>query len=1340
MAHASFPPEVVDIIGGYLLGLIIRPFGEDEVVTPHYNPAYCLLQRNFLGALLRLRAVQRALVQAPAVQAPAEPLPNPIQVFPLDLDMSFCKVPTNQLPEHPLLDYQLLQQPILKIYPERPQDVIQVCPYPMAVYVPVPAGEDMQDWKEYLCEVLWRAGSEQPVATPTDHSGLTRGAIKVQSEMFKAVLQSAGIAQVYVGRFGMKQLLLPSPQQVLNQIPHVPDAHTAMDIGLMARDENHVWLFGIRCSGHGVWHDRRNGFKWRVLPLVPGSQRNLGGFIYGSLEGKPHGSGPFGNDEGKAIQLYPLLHHTRLALTGLDPVWPSHMYHMINRKQALQDYTFQLLGRLHQATGGRFETRVRASAAQSLAELLPGAMLNLDYVKKLMETGLIQIKRISLQEFKAHVLAAWAWAEAGDCFGGMAAQGPDTNDPGQVALFKGKRVIYLNLLATLGFASGKWNTTLQEHISEPFVGAQADVHWIPAPHAAPARVPAARAMAAPALGPARPADIFLGGEELEDPARQRALRLISRAPAQPLQPAPPYEAPTPQEVSGITVADLCPEELIIESLLPDLKTRGKAGERGSGKPKFAYIGGWGPQDKATRISKGYDSRASMARAIWTWSSINWLGGGPRRAPGPEGDWLKLLSYWSMAPSSCSPGLEDEWKDLVASIQEAKTTWEEEEKEKRDRDRAEKASAGYRPIAANELVVVEAMAHASFPPEVVDIIGGYLLGLIIRPFGEDEVVTPHYNPAYCLLQRNFLGALLRLRAVQRALVQAPAVQAPAEPLPNPIQVFPLDLDMSFCKVPTNQLPEHPLLDYQLLQQPILKIYPERPQDVIQVCPYPMAVYVPVPAGEDMQDWKEYLYEVLWRAGSEQPVATPTDHSGLTRGAIKVQSEMFKAVLQSAGIAQVYVGRFGMKQLLLPSPQQVLNQIPHVPDAHTAMDIGLMARDENHVWLFGIRCSGHGVWHDRRNGFKWRVLPLVPGSQRNLGGFIYGSLEGKPHGSGPFGNDEGKAIQLYPLLHHTRLALTGLDPVWPSHMYHMINRKQALQDYTFQLLGRLHQATGGRFETRVRASAAQSLAELLPGAMLNLDYVKKLMETGLIQIKRISLQEFKAHVLAAWAWAEAGDCFGGMAAQGPDTNDPGQVALFKGKRVIYLNLLATLGFASGKWNTTLQEHISEPFVGAQADVHWIPAPHAAPARVPAARAMAAPALGPARPADIFLGGEELEDPARQRALRLISRAPAQPLQPAPPYEAPTPQEVSGITVADLCPEELIIESLLPDLKTRGKAGERGSGKPKFAYIGGWGPQDKATRISKGYDSRASMARAIWTWSSINWCHRVKYSLPS
>ena len=53
---------------------------------------------------------------------------------------------------------------------------------------------------------------------------------------------------MYVGRCGMKQLLLPSPQQVLHQIPH---AHTAMDIGLMARDESYV---AVRYSVQWTWH------------------------------------------------------------------------------------------------------------------------------------------------------------------------------------------------------------------------------------------------------------------------------------------------------------------------------------------------------------------------------------------------------------------------------------------------------------------------------------------------------------------------------------------------------------------------------------------------------------------------------------------------------------------------------------------------------------------------------------------------------------------------------------------------------------------------------------------------------------------------------------------------------------------------------------------------------------------------------------------------------------------------------------------------------------------------------------------------------------------------------
>ena len=45
--------------------------------------------------------------------------------------MSFCKIHTMDLPEHILLDYVLLQQPLLKILPERQPDLIQLCPYPL---------------------------------------------------------------------------------------------------------------------------------------------------------------------------------------------------------------------------------------------------------------------------------------------------------------------------------------------------------------------------------------------------------------------------------------------------------------------------------------------------------------------------------------------------------------------------------------------------------------------------------------------------------------------------------------------------------------------------------------------------------------------------------------------------------------------------------------------------------------------------------------------------------------------------------------------------------------------------------------------------------------------------------------------------------------------------------------------------------------------------------------------------------------------------------------------------------------------------------------------------------
>ncbi|OLP73356.1 hypothetical protein AK812_SmicGene47431, partial [Symbiodinium microadriaticum] len=333
-AGHCFPPIVVDRIGRFL---------------PGFNPAYCLLQRGAVQAFLAMARAPMAN-QRPHMQPPQQD--GAVTFYPVDLDMSFCKIHTMDLPEHTLLDYVLLQQPLLKILPERQPDLIQLCPYPLAVFVEVPAGQTMQSFKAHLCNTLWCSGAEQPFPTGADAFGLCKTALKIQSSHFKSALLLAGVSVVYIGRYGMKHYLLPDPQTALASIPDIADTHAALDLGIMSRDVNHIWLFGIAPNHQGLWHDHRNRISWRVLPLVPGCQRFEDGFIYGTLEGRPMEGPPFGNDLGKMLQVYSLLHHTKLALTNVDPNFPSHMYDMINRREALESYTGQLIQNVAKACGG----------------------------------------------------------------------------------------------------------------------------------------------------------------------------------------------------------------------------------------------------------------------------------------------------------------------------------------------------------------------------------------------------------------------------------------------------------------------------------------------------------------------------------------------------------------------------------------------------------------------------------------------------------------------------------------------------------------------------------------------------------------------------------------------------------------------------------------------------------------------------------------------------------------------------------------------------------------------------------------------------------------------------
>ena len=77
-------------------------------------------------------------------------------------------------------------------------------------------------------------------------------------------------------------------------------------------------------------------------------------------------------------------------------------------------------------------------------------------------------------------------------------------------------------------------------------------------------------------------------------------------------------------------------------------------------------------------------------------------------------------------------------------------------------------------------------------------------------------------------------------------------------------------------------------------------------------------------EDLEGLKAFLRDALWLAGAEQPLPTESNHSTLVRGgAVKINSELFVAVLKECGFAEVYVGRYGMKHLLCPSLSKALH---------------------------------------------------------------------------------------------------------------------------------------------------------------------------------------------------------------------------------------------------------------------------------------------------------------------------------------------------------------------------------------------------------------------------------
>ena len=84
----------------------------------------------------------------------------------------------------------------------------------------------------------------------------------------------------------MKKCLQPDAAATLLALPDVGSTHSALHLDMMARDTDHIWLFGIPANRNSEWTDSFNHVVWRVLLLVPGCQPTGDGFVYGPLEGR----------------------------------------------------------------------------------------------------------------------------------------------------------------------------------------------------------------------------------------------------------------------------------------------------------------------------------------------------------------------------------------------------------------------------------------------------------------------------------------------------------------------------------------------------------------------------------------------------------------------------------------------------------------------------------------------------------------------------------------------------------------------------------------------------------------------------------------------------------------------------------------------------------------------------------------------------------------------------------------------------------------------------------------------------------------------------------------------
>ena len=603
-------------------------------------------------------------------------------------------------------------------------------------------------------------------------------------------------------------------------------------------------------------------------------------------------------------------------------------------------------------------------------------------------------------------------------------------------------------------------------------------------------------------------------------------------------------------------------------------------------------------------------------------------------------------------------------------------------------------------------------------------------------------------------------------------------------------WPHDCDMLCLKIETRDLPEHMHLDYRCESSRNPVTYAERPKTWLLGATSPLVVYLTPSSPSGPQAWKEDVCRVFTQCGIEVAIPSDESHDHLFKGNFPICSSLFKRCLLAAGASTVHIGRHGMKQYM-----NILTQVPrHLPCPWNAIDIGEMLETEGSIVLWGFQpqyLAGDSKFEEF--GLKMKVYPLLPfAAGQGVDKFVFGTIDIRQTDAS-HGSPEGKFIQCYAGIHHARLALTKVQPIWPQRMFDIANRKIPLQSYSGKLMEEIEKCNRARIEVRQlgRTVRHPTLDGLYSRCTGHFDFVYDLIRSNVIRTLILPFAAVREAIQRAWVVCEH-DFYQTFAANfdyaGPSASDHKACWEFHKKACSFSCLQSSLGFGDGHFSRyvvaeillpqyleqrNLQEykhwsgaiglaaHLKAAYLQSEAvpqdqpptheqapanELSAVPSPWLTRRRVQEGLANAFPepvqeGSGASHAATSGIEHAYLQN-AQKDALRSVFTGPDPPTGETCALPAAA---VDHLLESDLSEVEKIILTLMPDKRCRAKKGDAaGTGKYRFFYKNGWGKQDGravglAQRPSCGYASKHVMVRAIFAWAGNWWARRVVHNEP-